>query len=180
MRALAHPVRFRLLELLRAGPATASMLARELGESSGSTSYHLRALARAGLIEEDDKRNGRERWWRRNLEHIIIPSSVDPSIDPSEAADKKAATAQLLSVFIERDQEALDRWQGTRFGQPIEWQDSSWLGNFKVWGTPEELRALIQTVLDAAEPLRKAPDERSPGAREAHFTLRVLPLDPAG
>jgi DNA-binding transcriptional ArsR family regulator len=170
-----------MLQLLHIeGPATASQLARRLGESSGATSYHLRALERAGLIEEDDKRNGRERWWRRNLEHVVIPSSVDPELDPAEAADKKAATTQLLSVFIERDQEALERWQAKRFDQPLEWQDSSWLGNFKVWGTADELRGLIQTILEAAQPLRKAPAERSPGAREAHFTLRVLPLDPEG
>ena len=61
-RALAHPVRLRLIELLREGSSTASRLGRELGESSGSTSYHLRALARAGLIEDDpDGGRGRER-----------------------------------------------------------------------------------------------------------------------
>ena len=49
VRALAHPLRLRMLESLQDGPATASMLARELGESSGATSYHLRALAAAGL-----------------------------------------------------------------------------------------------------------------------------------
>jgi DNA-binding transcriptional ArsR family regulator len=37
-----------MLESLSDGPATASMLARELGESSGATSYHLRALAAPG------------------------------------------------------------------------------------------------------------------------------------
>ena len=45
VRALAHPLRLRMLESLADAPATASMLARELGESSGATSYHLRALA---------------------------------------------------------------------------------------------------------------------------------------
>ena len=55
VRALAHPLRLRMLEcLLDGGPATASMLARELGESSGATSYHLRILAKYGFIEEAD------------------------------------------------------------------------------------------------------------------------------
>ena len=53
MWAMAHPLRLEILGLLVEGPATASMLARRLGESSGSTSYHLRVLARAGAIVED-------------------------------------------------------------------------------------------------------------------------------
>ena len=51
-----------MLELLRMGPSTASMLAREAGESSGATSYHLRELAKAGFVEEDPERgNARDR-----------------------------------------------------------------------------------------------------------------------
>ena len=54
MWAMAHPLRFRIWELLREGPSTASQVARRLGESRGSASYHLRILARAGLITEDE------------------------------------------------------------------------------------------------------------------------------
>ncbi|MDR8408903.1 helix-turn-helix domain-containing protein [Nonomuraea sp. 3-1Str] len=66
LKVVAHPLRVRLLGLLRRdGPATASELGRLVGESSGSTSYHLRVLARYGFIEEDpDRRDGRERRWR--------------------------------------------------------------------------------------------------------------------
>lgn len=66
LKVVAHPLRVRLLGLLRIdGPATASELGRVVGESSGSTSYHLRVLARYGFIEEDDdRRDGRERRWR--------------------------------------------------------------------------------------------------------------------
>jgi DNA-binding transcriptional ArsR family regulator len=66
LRAFAHPLRLRLLGLLRTdGPATASDLARRVGESSGSTSYHLRQLARFGFVEDDpDQPAGRRRRWR--------------------------------------------------------------------------------------------------------------------
>ena len=57
LRALAHPLRGKLLAALRIdGPATASMLARRYGESSGATSYHLRQLARYGFVEDDASR----------------------------------------------------------------------------------------------------------------------------
>ncbi|WP_346622320.1 helix-turn-helix domain-containing protein [Blastococcus montanus] len=66
LRALAHPLRGRLMAALRNdGPSTASRLAQRLGESSGSTSYHLRQLAAYGFVEElPDEGNGRDRWWR--------------------------------------------------------------------------------------------------------------------
>jgi DNA-binding transcriptional ArsR family regulator len=66
LRAFVHPLRLRLLGLLRTdGPATATDLARRVGESSGSTSYHLRQLARFGFVEDDpDQPGGRQRRWR--------------------------------------------------------------------------------------------------------------------
>src|SRR5687768_17326223 len=67
LRALAHPLRVRIYDILsQYGPQTASTLAERLGESSGSTSYHLRALAKHDLIREATERGtGRERWWER-------------------------------------------------------------------------------------------------------------------
>jgi DNA-binding transcriptional ArsR family regulator len=66
LRAIAHPLRMRMLGMLRMeGPATATSLAERLGESSGTTSWHLRQLAEHGFIEEDPELgNRRDRWWR--------------------------------------------------------------------------------------------------------------------
>ncbi|MCW2633654.1 MAG: arsR1 [Blastococcus sp.] len=66
LRALAHPLRNRLLAQLRMnGPATASQLGRSVGESSGATSYHLRQLEGYGFVEEvEGQGTARERWWR--------------------------------------------------------------------------------------------------------------------
>ncbi len=66
LRALAHPLRTELLSLLRAeGPSTASRLGQRVGESSGTTSYHLRQLAALGFVEEvAGQGTARERWWR--------------------------------------------------------------------------------------------------------------------
>lgn len=66
LRALAHPLRMSLLAALRMdGPSTATRLAERLGESSGSTSYHLRQLAAFGFVEEvPGEGDARERWWR--------------------------------------------------------------------------------------------------------------------
>jgi len=66
LKAFTHPLRMAMFgELERRGSATASQLARALGESSGQTSYHLRQLERHGFVEDDPTHTGgRERWWR--------------------------------------------------------------------------------------------------------------------
>ncbi|MGH3152377.1 MAG: winged helix-turn-helix domain-containing protein, partial [Streptosporangiaceae bacterium] len=53
LRAYAHPVRMKLVGLLRTeGPLTATRAAELLGESTGTCSFHLRQLAKYGLVEE--------------------------------------------------------------------------------------------------------------------------------
>ena len=78
LKAVSHPLRMRLLGMLRQrGPATASQLGRTLGESSGSTSYHLRQLERFGLVGEDtDQPVGRERRWRALHDSTSFPAAL--------------------------------------------------------------------------------------------------------
>lgn len=67
LRAIAHPLRVSLLyELYARGSANATMLAKAVDEPVNSVSFHLRQLAKYGLIEETTDRNldGRQRWWR--------------------------------------------------------------------------------------------------------------------
>ncbi|MFI0354906.1 helix-turn-helix domain-containing protein [Actinomadura sp. 9N407] len=66
LKALSHPLRRRILRRLRVdGPATSTTIGEFLGESTGTTSYHLRQLEKYGFIEEIPERSrGRERWWR--------------------------------------------------------------------------------------------------------------------
>jgi DNA-binding transcriptional ArsR family regulator len=179
LRALAHPLRLQLLQVLRAeGPATASQLGRRLGESSGATSYHLRALHRVGMVEEVEQENARERWWKRSSERLVIPNSVPPEASDSERAELQAAHAQIESIFVERDEAALQRWMEVRYGLPLEWQDAQWIGNFRMWATAAEVQDFVQAVLDLAEPFRAASHGDSE-RQEVHFTFRVLPQDPA-
>lgn len=78
LKALTHPLRMRLMgELRRNGPATASELGRRLGESSGSTSYHLRQLERFGFVADDEvQTNGRERRWRALHDQTSLPDEL--------------------------------------------------------------------------------------------------------
>jgi DNA-binding transcriptional ArsR family regulator len=179
LRALAHPLRLQLLEVLHSeGPATASQLARRLSESSGATSYHLRALHRAGMVEEAERRNGRERWWQRSADRRMIPNSVPRDASATERAELQAAHAQLESIFVERDENALQRWMEVRYDLPVEWQDSQWIGNSRMWATAAEVRRFVQAVIELAEPLRKIPETADSERLEVHLTFRVLPQQP--
>jgi len=180
LRALAHPLRLQLLELLHVeGPATASQLARRLGESSGATSYHLRALHRAGMVEEAEQRNGRERWWQRPAERLMVPNSVPADASDRERAELQAAHSQIESILVERDEMALRRWTELRYDLTLEWQDSQWIGNFRMWATAAEVRRFVTDVLELAQPLRRAPESGDTERQEVHFTFRVLPQEPA-
>jgi DNA-binding transcriptional ArsR family regulator len=67
LRALAHPLRLRMLNLMWPGPMSAAELARELDISHALASQHLRRLDGAGLVElaeERTRRGGKERRYR--------------------------------------------------------------------------------------------------------------------
>jgi len=103
LRALAHPLRLRLLGALRLdGPATATALARRFGVSSGLTSYHLRALADRGFVEDDPSRGaGRERWWRalHDMHEWSIPSGGDPAERAGHAEAARALNLEVARIY---------------------------------------------------------------------------------
>ncbi|MEV0621213.1 helix-turn-helix domain-containing protein [Nonomuraea sp. NPDC050404] len=110
LKAVTHPLRARMLGLLRAdGPATASELGRRLGESSGSTSYHLRELFKYGFIEEDpDRRDGRERRWRARHRYTSWNSRELSGTPEGREAVKvmRLWQAEVLGRFVQEFDEA--------------------------------------------------------------------------
>ena len=71
LRALAHPVRGRILDEIEAsGPVRAADIARELDIPANQASFHLRQLAKYGLVEEapGEGRDRRDRVWRATAE----------------------------------------------------------------------------------------------------------------
>ena len=169
MRAMVHPIRMRILDALRdEGPSTATRLATILDESSGATSYHLRVLADAGLIEEDtDRGNGRERWWRR-VQPIFFPTDA-------ETPEDRALEVSARLLHIERDEQALQQFLTGVDMLPPEWNAAAFTGSFPVYLTSEELMAFGLEWLARVEALRRTPEERPPGARRVVVSLRAVP-----
>lgn len=159
MRALAHPLRIQLLGALRIdGEATASRLAERLGTSSGMTSYHLRQLADAGLIEEVEARGtARERWWR--------PAHDVTHFRQSELPEEAAEGA----YWLQREQERLrerewSTWTAERNSYGDAWRDAAGQADFFFRLTPQELDSLLGAVYEVLnEELARTIDRRDGG-----------------
>jgi hypothetical protein len=138
------------------------------GETSGATSYHLRVLAKHGLIEEDVGRgNGRDRWWRRQEEMVLVPSS--PAAEP----EYEAAIARLQEVFLERDERAFQRFLANR--PEDEWMTAAFIGGWAVYATPEEVDEFSQKVVLLIDRLRRPEADRPEDAGLVYVTWRALP-----
>jgi DNA-binding transcriptional ArsR family regulator len=163
--AMTHPLRFRILELLAEGPATASQLARRLGESRGSTSYHLRMLAGSGAIVEDPERGTkRERWWRRPESPQLLPTDSD--------VEGRAVSARMLSMIFARDDEARRRFVTREVG--ADWHENAYAGNWLVELSPSEADELGQHLAAYVLALRGRRDP--PGdAEPVLVSISVLP-----
>ncbi|MDA0183970.1 helix-turn-helix domain-containing protein [Solirubrobacter phytolaccae] len=165
LRALTHPVRLRILGLLRTeGPTTATALASRLGLNTGATSYHLRQLATHGFIVDDASLGtGRERWWR--AAHAATRNEWElPDADP---ADQEALDAYLQSVVVVYTR-MLQQMIEERATLPHEWRSASTVSDWRVRLNPERARQLIETV---AKVIEAFPDADESDAEAVHYTV---------
>jgi predicted ArsR family transcriptional regulator len=174
IRAYAHPTRMRLVGLLRReGPLTATRAAEILGESSGTTSFHLRQLAKYGLVEEAGGGTGREKPWRATALFTNLPSVVEPGgIEASIAV--RSALATLYH------QNLLD-WISRAPDEPAEWQRASELSDLMLYLTVEELAELtdsIQSQLERYSERLVDPSLRPAGARLVTYLNIAFPGRP--
>lgn len=149
LRALAHPLRLRLLGALRIeGPATASDLARRLGVSSGLTSYHLRALAERGFVEDDPERTGgRARWWRAAHEaHMWEVPNGDAG--GAERAGRMEATRALNREVARVYARWLESWGAAEVDPDERWRGAVDSYDWWIRLTPERLRRLNAEVAE--------------------------------
>lgn len=151
MRAFAHPLRMQLYRLLGdLGQATASVLARETGESTGQTSYHLRQLARYGFVEEvADEGTARERWWRAKS------FSYDEPVDPGDQVSR-TLSQWLIDGQAETLRSVAERWPQ----EPDEWRRASTMSSTTTWMTRQELEGLTEELLEVVDRHAEAARQR--------------------
>jgi DNA-binding transcriptional ArsR family regulator len=171
---VAHPLRLALLSLLRrAGPLTATKAAARLGESPAATSFHLRQLAKYGLIEEAGGGRGRERPWRATALFTSWPAAP-------ESPELAAATELLSTVIAERYFDHVMTWLARRNSEPQGWQARELFGDVAVHLTPDELGELDRSVQELIEPYLERianPTLRPEGSRLVIFIALGFPLE---
>ncbi|MGY1725064.1 winged helix-turn-helix domain-containing protein [Blastococcus sp. SYSU DS0533] len=174
LRALSHPLRNRLLGLLRLhGPATASGLARTVGESSGSTSYHLRQLAAHGFVEEvEDQGSGRERWWRAR--HRMTSWRAADLLTQEGGPEVQE---EMTRLQVDRQAAVVDAWYAQREQLDPDWADAASLNDYGLRLTPEQARALGAELAATLARWVEAHPASAPGdGEQVCVLLDVLPL----
>ena len=176
LRALAHPVRLTLVGLLRReGPLTATQAGERIGESATTCSFHLRQLARYGLVEEAGGGKGRERPWQATAWFTSWPGATR---DPQYAA----AAVLLEAVVAERYFEQLLAWLARRSEDDPAWQEAAHFGDTTLFVTAEELAELRRRLDELLEPYSERarnPELRPPDTRRVAFLRLAHPTEAA-
>jgi DNA-binding transcriptional ArsR family regulator len=173
VRAIANPLRIRMLQLFAQGPLTTKQVADRLGEKPTRLYNHARALERAGLVRlvrTAQNRGTTERY----LEAVGSRFEVDESLfalgRPGSAA--RVATYATASALLRSAAAALDRAAaaGPDAAEPL-------VAQAAICVTPREYRRLRARVLEWLEGLRRREGGKRPEGKisDAVLTLALLP-----
>jgi DNA-binding transcriptional ArsR family regulator len=175
MRALGHPVRLALLEVLSLyGSLTATEAGKHIGESATTCSFHLRQLANYGLVEEAGGGKGRARPWR------MSSYGIDLSHTANEPEANIAARA-LARLARERQLTRLDTWLQTQSAYPPSWRHAARESEHLIFATAEEVSRLgdeFSSLLEERFGERAAtPSARPEGALPVEVLTFAYPVE---
>ncbi len=174
LRAMAHPFRLALLDLLDAhGTLTSAEASAATGENTASCSFHLRQLAKYGFIERAEAADGRERPWRRSAAGERVPDSEDRELN--------RAAAEVARLVVERVAGEAAHWVDCRAELPKAWRTPGVVAADILHLTPSELRELARAVTDLfARYAERTTDasERPRASRPVRAAAALFPLIP--
>ena len=176
LRALTHPIRVALIEMLSIrGPMTATEAGERLGESPASCSFHLRQLARYGFVEEAGGGKGRARPWRMTQIGMTFSSvHADP--------ETQVAAAALWRLIRGRQVARYETWRQSQASYPDAWREAGIDMENVLWVTPEELDALGRRLGDELITLYRDrltdPAQRPEGSLPVELLVLGYPIEP--
>jgi hypothetical protein len=173
MRAVAHPVRMALIELLAVTPTlTATQASEVLGESPANCAFHLRTLAKYGFVREAGGGKGRERPWARAHRSINLETTGQPT-------EQAELAAQALSeVWGERVLDRIRRAYATT-SWPKGWEKAVRVSDTVRFLTIEEAIEVfdeMRAVIDRYESRLEDPGSRPPGALPVQIAQYIFPM----
>lgn len=167
LRALGNPVRRAILDRLAQGRATGAELARELGSNTGVTSYHLRELAKVGLVELDETK-GRSLFWRLADADIRFR-------DPRQSIDRAAAQAVVDQRLVGLAT-AVDGYVSRTDLEP-EWREAALFSESSFELTAAELAEFTAAYLKLLRRWSSHRPTRRSGARTVRLDFFAFPHD---
>ena len=176
---MAHPTRLRILGSLRIhGPQTGAMLGDRVGEAAGTVSYHLRTLARAGLVERTEPHGDdrREHWWAARHESTTWEPATALD-DPAEAAASTALQHAIGTVYAQRWSEYVDAAPTL----PTEWVAAGTSTDSMLRLTVDELGALRAEIeaLSARWRAASATHDAGDGSELVTFVAQTYRVPPS-
>ena len=173
MRALAHPARIDIIEHLSSTgeSVTATQMAALVGLSPSATSYHLRELAKYGLVEHAASQgDGRERRWQG--------TSAGWNLEGDDRPESRAAEKELVDVYLSRDFARLTEWLARSHDEPAQWRRAGMLMGQTLMLTAEELQQVNEAVREALRPYeRRRRTDPPEAARPVALQYAVFPTD---
>lgn len=148
MRALSHPLRWALIDLLASEPdgtATAARCAVLTSESQASCSFHLRQLAKYGFVEQAPSESKRDRPWR-----LVKLEQSWGAEQPDEAHSR--AAARLSAVFADREHSKLQRWIASARSYPRSWQRAAMMSGVTATLGVTELADVQRRIAEVIAP----------------------------
>ena len=170
IRALAHPARLAIIEALSPGDElTATELAAVTGLSPSATSYHLKALAKWGIVEAGEARaDGRDRPWKATGRSVELSPPTPGSTTPAEIA--------IMDTFLNRTRAVAAEFLEHQASEPPEWRDVLELASTDYWMTADETAKAAQAMRDVlALYVQRRRDERPEGSRRVRISRLVVP-----
>jgi hypothetical protein len=173
LRALAHPLRWKLIEFIgREGTATATQCAEETGESVANCSYHLNTLAKYDYVEKAEGGQGREKPWRLVDQRTSIS---DLGVDEETGLAARAASGAFLDYALTQIKER----HLTASLEPDEWRAVVGVNNSNDFMTPDEVgevTEMISELMNKYRERRTNPSLRPEGARSVNIFLSTTVL----
>lgn len=168
-KALSNPVRRDILSYLgQHVEANSTSVAKALGESTGTTSYHLRKLADLELIAEIEERStGRERWWKSLMKDIYTPPGLEMTPDEREAATKLGALKMSHDLSL-----VAAAYAG--YDAAAGW-NQIYRGGLHL--TKEQVESFVEEYQNLLWKYATEPGQHPEGSRQMAVRLYVLPDD---
>lgn len=177
LRALSHPTRWAIIELLGLEEtATATRCAEHTGESVASCSYHLGMLAKYGFVEQAEGGSGREKPWKLLRKHQSWGYDGEHELD----TESELALETLNEAYLDHTVSSMKAFLRRESREPAEWQAAvgSWSSTRHL--TAAELTELVEAITALVEPYQYRnddPAQRPEGSRPVRvFTSMWLPI----